>query len=442
MNIAYFEGAAGTGKTYSLIESLKNQVHDNPLKEHQKVLALTFMHGSRRRLENRLFGVDEIGNKFDCQTFDSFAWEIVQRWRDLLVEIKDIEKDILTNKYEKNCLEASELLRKNCVQKWVSQTYPLIIIDEVQDLSDSRFKILRGLSNNCTLFVAGDLFQNLDVSNDSSKFLEWLRKNSKYENLTKVERTNDVGILRVSSNLRNGDDFISLLTKDNWGLCLESFRLISVPSWQMMAWHLGFQFHRYKSQEIAILTLSNSESVVENALSRVKTERQNLNKKKNLTFGPFPDIVKVKRNEDFANDCLQSVGAQESNAIDDLINNCNKIEEKSLRISIQNWLIKRKKLGHSECTKVELFEKILSLSRNQRIYSRTRKNNKHVLTIHQAKNREFSHVVVLWTFGISADASTEYQRRLLYNAITRAKLSCTVILLQSNRLKKPPFAVS
>lgn len=442
MNIFYFEGAAGTGKTYSLIDSLKNHVRDNPLKEHQKVLALTFMHGSRRRLENKLFGVSEIGKKFDCLTFDSFAWEIVQRWKDLLVEIQVVEKDIPSNKYDKICFEASNLLGKKCIQKWISQTYPLIIIDEVQDLSKSRFGILQGLSLNSVLFVAGDAFQSLDEDNDSSDFLKWLRKNGNYKNLTKIERTDDIGLLQVSANLRNGDDFLALMTEDNWGLCLGNFKLITVPSWQMLAWHIGFEFHRFKHQEFAVLTLSNSESVVENALLRVRTETQNLNKKRGTTFGPFSEIIKVKRNDDIANDCMTSVDVKDTNVIDDLIFNCQKITDKSMSTSLLNWLIKRRRIGHTECSGEDLFEKTLSIYRNQRIYRRTKNITKQVMTIHQAKNREFNHVILLWTFGIASDASIEYQRRLLYNAITRAKVSCTVILLQSDRLNKQPFSIT
>ncbi|MGJ0392698.1 MAG: ATP-binding domain-containing protein [Methylocystis sp.] len=48
------------------------------------------------------------------------------------------------------------------------------------------------------------------------------------------------------------------------------------------------------------------------------------------------------------------------------------------------------------------------------------------MTIHQAKNREFDHVVVFWTYQVSGDE--EQQRRLLYNAITRARKSCLIIL--------------
>ena len=51
-----------------------------------------------------------------------------------------------------------------------------------------------------------------------------------------------------------------------------------------------------------------------------------------------------------------------------------------------------------------------------------------VLTVHGAKNREFDHVFVFWSFK-AAGWPQEEQRRLLYNAVTRAKRDCTIVAL-------------
>jgi hypothetical protein len=56
-----------------------------------------------------------------------------------------------------------------------------------------------------------------------------------------------------------------------------------------------------------------------------------------------------------------------------------------------------------------------------------------VLTVHGAKNREFDHVFVFWTSFKAGKWSTEEQRRLLYNAVTRAKIDCTILLLGSEK---------
>ena len=59
------------------------------------------------------------------------------------------------------------------------------------------------------------------------------------------------------------------------------------------------------------------------------------------------------------------------------------------------------------------------------------------MTIHQAKNREFECVIVLWPYEVYG--TSERQRRLLYNAITRAKQRALVIVQNPARLKQPPF---
>ena len=65
------------------------------------------------------------------------------------------------------------------------------------------------------------------------------------------------------------------------------------------------------------------------------------------------------------------------------------------------------------------------------------------MTIHQAKNREFEAVIVLWPFAVGG--TLESQRRSLYNALTRAQ-RWAVVIVQDNpgpnesRLAKPPFS--
>jgi hypothetical protein len=69
----------------------------------------------------------------------------------------------------------------------------------------------------------------------------------------------------------------------------------------------------------------------------------------------------------------------------------------------------------------------------QRAYAHT-SPNRLVTTIHGAKNREFDNVFVLWNSYTVGRWSTEEQRRLLYNAITRARSNC-VVLVQGSEEK-------
>lgn len=440
MNIHYFEGAAGTGKTFNLIITLKDKLLENPLSEHQKVLALTFMHGSRRRLEQKLTEIQEIRRKFSCLTFDSFAWEIIQRWSSLLCNIDNTDYRN-KSKYEKTCLQASKLLEKSVVQKWVSNTYPIIIIDEVQDLTESRFGILKGIAERSTMLVAGDEFQNLDDTNDSSGYLTWLKANSIYQVLNVPYRTNDEGLLNVANALRNGNGIIDLLEENTHSRDLGNFKLLSKPSWQLMAWALGFRIFQLSKEEVTVLTLANSEKIVEDAIQRVKNEKQVLNKKRGLKFGPYTNLRRNKKDEDFADELTSLVCDSDGDIlVDDLLSNSEKIEDTGIKDIFQKWLCRRKKIGYSEFKVLEIKEVVLNLVRNRRVYRRTNHIKRQVLTIHQAKNREFDNVIILWSFGLASGVSDDYKRKLLYNAITRAKNSCTVIVLQENRINQPPFS--
>ena len=87
MSLEYFEGPAGSGKTYNLIESLKTVLASRPLREHEAVLGVTYMHGSRRRMHATLGKVAAVQGKFHACTIDSLVRTIVFRWRSLGKEI-------------------------------------------------------------------------------------------------------------------------------------------------------------------------------------------------------------------------------------------------------------------------------------------------------------------------------------------------------------------
>jgi superfamily I DNA/RNA helicase len=60
------------------------------------------------------------------------------------------------------------------------------------------------------------------------------------------------------------------------------------------------------------------------------------------------------------------------------------------------------------------------------------------MTAHGAKNREFDFVVVLWAASITG--SDDQKRRLLYNAITRAKSRCLILVQAKSNMTSAPFS--
>ncbi|MGE7199422.1 ATP-binding domain-containing protein [Brevundimonas naejangsanensis] len=59
------------------------------------------------------------------------------------------------------------------------------------------------------------------------------------------------------------------------------------------------------------------------------------------------------------------------------------------------------------------------------------------MTVQQAKNREFDGVFVFWPYQVGGD--DEHKRRLLYNAITRARRWCTVVAQGPGMPQSAPF---
>jgi ATP-dependent exoDNAse (exonuclease V) alpha subunit len=56
------------------------------------------------------------------------------------------------------------------------------------------------------------------------------------------------------------------------------------------------------------------------------------------------------------------------------------------------------------------------------------------MTVHGAKNQEFDRVAVLWPHGIKNDALL--RRKLLYNALTRAKEEAVVLVQGGDKRAK------
>src|SRR5690606_25203190 len=62
----------------------------------------------------------------------------------------------------------------------------------------------------------------------------------------------------------------------------------------------------------------------------------------------------------------------------------------------------------------------------ENFYKRENKAKLTFTTIHGAKNREFDNVIVLWPYNAPSDLMQK--RKLLYNAVTRAKRNVVVIV--------------
>src|SRR6185295_5373027 len=98
-------------------------------------------------------------SRFDAVTMDSFAWRLERRWRALA---RSRCGDSVTGTFAETCDRAGKLLEDAVVARWVARTYPVVVVDEMQDCRGGQLAILQGLARHATCLAAADEFQDLD----------------------------------------------------------------------------------------------------------------------------------------------------------------------------------------------------------------------------------------------------------------------------------------
>lgn len=442
MTFDFFEGAAGTGKTHNLVGRAGDIVQDGVLGEGQKLLALTFMNGARRRLDARLGENAAFRRRFECQTFDVFARTLAARRRSLITPEMQAQADALSE-FDEPCALAAGLLENESVRRWVARSFPLVLADEAQDLDEYRMRILQGLSSSCQVVVAADAFQCLYNGRDTAPLMGWLEGAGQTHRLTQVRRTTQQGLLAAALAVREGRDVKAVLTantfrnRTSWNGA--GFRLLDVPATNanhaLLTWTIANDMAQ-RHGPVIILTPDAGNAIIRAALNTLQTKQHK--RKNGATFGPYPHIWDRHDNEE-ADALLANITLPQSASCADLRVLLTPLAEHAPIAQAINRMDRlRRAHGHRAFTAVQVIEFVREAVRNRSRLGFPQQRGHLVMTIQRAKNREFPNVIVLWPH--TATGSAEHLRRLLYNGITRAQNHCTVIVLGQSRMNSPPFA--
>ncbi len=443
MTFDFFEGAAGTGKTYNLVGRAGELVQDGALGEEHKLLALTFMNGARRRLDARLGENPAFHRRFECQTFDVFARSLAARRRSLITPAMQAQADAL-NQFNGPCALAAGLLEHEPVRQWVARSFPLVLVDEAQDLDEYRMHILQGLSQSCRIVAAADAFQCLHNGRDTAPLMDWLEGAGQTHRLTLVRRTNQQGLLAAALAVREGRDVKTVLTaktaqnRTTWNGA--GFRLVEASIGNnnsgLLAWVIANDINQ-RQGSVVILTPDANHQVIRAALQTVQTKQQTY-KASGVTFGPYPHTWDRHDNEE-ADALLADIVLPENASCADLRTLLTPLAGHAAIAQAMNRMERlRRAQGQAGFTAEQVTEFVRDSVRNRSRLGFRQQRGNLAMTIQRAKNREFPNVIVLWPH--TATGSAEHLRRLLYNGITRAQNNCTVIVLGQNRLNAPPFA--
>ena len=423
MSLKLIEGRAGTGKTTRLFQQLQRVLRECPLAQDQRVLALTKMHGSRRRMDGQLRTIWGLRRRYRCSTADSFAWSIVRRWRTLAK--RKSTSELAEEDYEQICSIAGDLLAETTVARWVTRAFPIIVVDELQDSKGGQLAMISSLSSLASCIVAADDFQDLQDT-EVNPAVAWARTNGERTTLSDIHRTSASGLLEASRTLREGgnipknrDGFTVLGAQNkNVGASFVSKRL---------AWWSG-------CADIAVLTPArpSNSPFVRDLIDRVEASPIG-----SPPVGPH---------------CIPWEESQQEEC-DKFIEGLELPDDPSAEVhpgvlsfgdaggpwqSLSHWMERRTRVTGRACfTADEIRREARRIHQRSRAHRRTQDRGVRAMTIHQAKNREFHSVIVLWPYQVSG--TIERQRRLLYNAITRAKYRVLVVVQDPSRLNRPPF---
>lgn len=442
MTFDFFEGAAGTGKTHNLVGRAGEIVQDGALGEGHKLLALTFMNGARRRLDARLGENPAFRRRFDCQTFDVFARTVAARRRSLITQAMQVQADAL-NQFDGPCALAASLLEEEAVRKWVARSFPLVLVDEAQDLDEYRMGILQGLAPSCRIVAAADAFQCLHNGRDTTPLMGWLEGAGQTHRLTLVRRTNQQGLLAAALAVREGRDVKAVLAarthnnRTTWNG--PGFRLMDAPATNanhaLLAWAIANDIAQ-RQGPVVILTPDARNTIIRATLATVQTKQHT--RKNGAIFGPYPHAWD-RHDDEEADALLADITLPANASYTDLRTLLTPLAGSAAIAQVISRVDRlRRAHGQASFTPVHVVEYVRESVRNRSRLGFGQHRGHLAMTIQRAKNREFPNVIVLWPH--TATGSPEHLRRLLYNAITRAQNHCTVIVIGQGRLNAPPFA--
>jgi hypothetical protein len=426
----FITGEAGSGKTRKLMEKAAMIGSAKITAPHQRALAMAVMHGARRRLQATLACYCP-NLPVTVSTIHSFALGVVNRWRRSLGVALPVtacettcglaEKHLRTHATFDEVMDlACRLLQSGTVQRALGQTYPLVIVDEFQDCTAQTLRFVQALGAASTLLLAADHFQMLQREENGCPAVDWaetLRNHGgiEYEDLAGCRRTDSAAILQAARALR-----------DNVEATVATVPVYYAPNVGPAACRMVGRFVPWAADKIrtgscALIALSLDDALLHNLLESFQKQLNKRNLKPGVHWSlPLPE-------EQQQQNLLAELGidaAPVAGAAWDPDRAAGGSQAAAVAREIAHFGKLRGIVPIPQDLAIE-FAKLAV--HNSRAFGWSSPRFQ-VLTVHGAKNREFDHVFVFWAFKAER-WSKEQQRRLLYNAVTRARLDCTVLVL-------------
>lgn len=431
-------GQAGTGKTTWLTKKANEYAPQLIAAEHQRMLVITRMHGARRRLELTLKDACR-DVPYSVATVDGFALAIVNHWRTALGHIKPVAAvagDVdfadgvlgIEADFARVAGSAARLLQSPTVGGVIGATYPLILIDEFQDCYGPLLELVAALSRHSSILLAADDFQLLDSTVTGCPAVEWARTleatgSGTIKELTTCHRTSVSGILDAARCLR-----------DNIPSSGRTIPIVCCPNYGPAAWKMMERLVCCAPSDrwtgtCALICPSHDQMV-----GKVLESCANQLRKKNLA-PIWWDVERSAEEEQYRT--ADSLGVATATPDSDSSWQKPSTPLDGISAYVVDRVQRFARLRGIDAIPHSLVARHVDMVVHEQRAYWSSSSNRTVTTVHGAKNREFDNVFVLWPYKVPPDVAQ--QRRLLYNAVTRSKRNCILLVLgNEDRARNDP----
>ena len=167
--------------------------------------------------------------------------------------------------FDQICNLAGIFLENDTVCQWVANRFPIIVLDEAQDLKPERLRMIKALSNRIDMIFAADEFQCLDETLRPNPTLSWIQESLNLTELTQNFRTDIIGIINASHSIR-----LECYSREN---NLPDFRIYIKPSrgnnYSYPASQLGFSILNKSLGNFVVLTPSRNGGYADGIIRRI-----------------------------------------------------------------------------------------------------------------------------------------------------------------------------
>lgn len=407
------EGGAGAGKTHYLSSQLESMADELRMEAHQVIPVMSAMHGARRRLAARLQAVEQACKRkslyfsVSVTTIDAFLMALVHRLN--RSSPQDGAPDFDSGDFEPCHRFVQDALRDRAISALCRNTFPLIVVDEFQDCRGTKLDALIALSDHVPVIAAADDFQVLENTADCPA-IAWATKRLKRIPLGNASRrTSQTEIVNSAQALRENVTCVG-----------DPVACVFTPAPALAAWQVMDFCRQNNTGNTAVLAFSTRKPFAAKTFDALRQARDKTSRMRPLhirrVIAENDEVAAIKRRlADLPTilDTYAQPGAYGLTAADySAFRSC------AFRARRQNEAVTRDALI-AQLKREAHFRRAFGVGTARRV----------MLSIHGAKNQEWDNVVVLWSNRVFPSGSdAEYKRRLLYNAITRARSKCLVVI--------------